>query len=315
MKTNLALALALTLSASLNAQTVQPVAKLETPSEPIFAMVCDGARDVVALTAQNNVYAWSLPSGTRRTLNANLAGHIDPGAIACNQKMFAVGSTHGTVVVLDSAGAEQHRINLKEEVTALTFTADGTALAVATANSPVQLWDLASGKALWKGSTEFGNSYGVSIAPDSNLIVAADGDTYIRAYDRKGKLLYAADGGLLEPFDVSLSADAKTFTVAGAEGIIELREAATGKLLKKSANSGNPIMLLAMAPQGRKVIGFELDAYRMYPAAIAYWDPDKGDLKNLPLDAKTLLGIGRNDKTLLLIRQQSPGKVIVESVD
>ena len=315
MKTNLALAVAFAVVSSVNAQTVKPVAKLDAPAGLIYAKVCDGGESVVALAGQNDVYAWSLPSGDRRTLKTGLDGHVDPGAITCNRKMFAVGSTHGTVVVLDARGAEQHRLELKEEVTFLVFSADGTMLAVTTANSPVQLWDVASGKALWKGSTDFGNSYGASIAPSGDLIVAADGDTHVRAYDRKGKFLYAADGGLLEPFDVSLSADAKTFTVAGAEGIIELHDAATGKLLKKSANSGNPIMLLAMAPQGRKVIGFELDAYRMDPAAIAYWDPDKGDLKNLPLDAKTLLGIGRNDKSLLLVRQESPGKVVVESVD
>lgn len=315
MKINFVMATFLLLCGSIYGQTVSPVAKLEAPGGLIFAMVCDGGESVVALAGQNDVYAWSLPSGDRRTLKTGLDGHVDPGAIACNRKMFAVGSTHGTVVVLDAGGAEQHRMELKEEVTFLTFSADGTMLAVTTANSPVQLWDVASGKALWKGSTDFGNSYGASIAPNGDLIVTADGDTHVRAYDRKGKFLYAADGGLLEPFDVSLSADAKTFTVAGAEGIIELHDAATGKLLKKSANSGNPIFLLAMAPQGRKVIGFVLDAYRMYPAAVAYWDPDSGGLKNLPLDAKTLLGIGRDDKSLLLVRQESPGRVVVERVD
>ena len=315
MKTNLALAVVFAVVGSANAQTVKPVAKLDAPGGLIYAMVCDGGDRVVALTGQNDVYAWALPSGTRRALKTGLDAHIDPGAIACNRKMLAVGSTHGTVVVLDAAGAEQHRLELKEEVSFLAFSADGTMLAVTTANSPVQLWDVASGKALWKGTTDFGNSYGASIATDGNLIVAADGDTHVRAYDRKGKFLYAADGGLLEPFDVSLSADAKTFAVAGAEGIIELHDAATGKLLQKSANCGNPIMLLAMAPQGRKVIGLALDAYRMDPATVAYWDPDGGELKNLPLEAKTLLGIGRNDKSLLLIRQESPGKVVVESVD
>jgi len=315
VKINFVMAAFLALCGSVYGQTVKPVAQLDAPAGLIFAMVCDGGESVVALAGQNDVYAWSLPSGTRRALKTGIDGHIDPGAVACNRKMFAVGSAHGTVVVLDAGGAERHRMELKEEVTFMAFSADGAMLAVTTANSPVQLWDVASGKALWKGTTDFGNSYGASIAPDGNLIVAADGDTHIRAYDRKGKFLYAADGGLLEPFNVSLAGDAKTFTVAGAEGIIELRDAATGKLLKKSANSGNPIFLLAMAPQGRKVIGFALDAYRMDPAAVAYWDPDGGELKNLPLDAKTLLGIGRNDKSLLLLRQESSGKVVVESVD
>ena len=315
MKITLAAAVLLIAGGGLCGQTVKPLAQLDAPGGLIFAMVCDGGESVVGLAGQNDLYAWSLTSGERRTLKAGLDGRVDPGAVACNRKMFAVGSSHGTVVLLDAAGVEQRRLELKEEVTGLTFSADGTTLAVTTANSPVQLCDVVSGKALWKGSTDFGNSYGARIGPDGNLIIAADGDTHVRAYDRKGKLLYAADAGWLEPFDVSLSADAKTFTVAGAEGIIELHAAATGKLLKKSANSGNPIFLLVMAPQGRKVIGFELDAFRMHAAAVAYWDPDGGELKNLPLDAKTLLGIGRNDKSMLLVRQASPGKISVESVE
>jgi hypothetical protein len=55
-------------------------------------------------------------------------------------------------------------------------------------------------------------------AHDGNLILVTDGDTHVRAYDRKGKLLYTAEAGLLEPFDLSLSADGKAFPVAGAEG-------------------------------------------------------------------------------------------------
>jgi hypothetical protein len=61
------------------------------------------------------------------------------------------------------------------------------------------------------------------------LIVAADGDTHVRGYDRKGKLLYTAEAGLLERFDLSLSADGKTFAVAGAEGAIALHDSATAR--------------------------------------------------------------------------------------
>ncbi len=297
------------------AQTVKPVSKMEAPGNLDYAMVCDGGGSVVGVAGEHEVYVWSLPSGTRRMVQAGLDGHIDPGAIACNRKVMAIGSTHGTVVVLDAAGREQRRLELNQEVTGLALSGDGAALAVTTANLPLQVLDVASGKQLWAGSTNFGNSYGVRFGQGDNLILAADGDTHVRAYDRKGNLLYAAEVGLLEPFDVSLSADGKVFAVAGAEGDIELHDSATGKLLKKSSNSGNPIFLLVMAPQGRRMIGFELDSFHMRPAAIAYWDPDAGDLKNLPLEPKTLLGIGRDEKSLLVVRQESPQQLRVESVE
>jgi WD40 repeat protein len=99
----------------------------------------------------------------------------------------------GTVVVFDAAGAEQRRIELKDEMAALAFSADGDLLAAATIRSPVQFWDVASGKLRWTGSTDFGNTSGIRIAPDGDLIVAADGDTHVRAYDRKGKLVYTVE--------------------------------------------------------------------------------------------------------------------------
>jgi hypothetical protein len=60
-------------------------------------------------------------------------------------------------------------------------------------------------------------------------MLVAHGDTHVRAHLRKGKLLYTAETGLLEPFDLSLSADGKTFPVAGAEGAIALHDSATGR--------------------------------------------------------------------------------------
>jgi len=314
VRTTFAFGVWLSLTSAVCGQVVQPFAKLEAPGALNFAVVCDGGERVVGVAGEHGVSVWSLPSGVRRTIDG-MKGHISPNGVACNRKGLALGSNSGTVVIFDAAGAERRRIELKGEVAALAFSADGDFLATATIYSPVQIWDLASGKLQWTGSTDFGNTAGIRITHGGNLIVVVDGDTHIRAYDRKGKLLYAAEAGLLEPFDLSLSADGKTFAVGGAEGTIELHDSATGKMLKKSARSGNPIFALAMAPQGMKVIGFELDDFRMDPAGIAYWNADGEELKNLTVDAKTLLGLGKGDKSLLLVRQEAPGKITVESVE
>jgi WD40 repeat protein len=295
-------------------QTVKPFAKLEAPSALSFAAVCEGGESVVGVAGQHNVWVWSLPSGTRRTING-ITGHIPQAGVACNRKALALGTTQGTVAIFDASGTERRRIELKDEIAAMAFSSDGQLLAAATINSPVQLWDLTSGKLLWTGLTNFGNSTGIRIAGDGNLIVTSDGDTHVRGYDRKGNLLYAAEAGLLEPLDLSISADGKTFGVAGVEGAIALHDSLDGKMLKKSGSSGNPIFLLAMAPVGTKAIGLELDDFRMDPVGIAYWNADGGELKNLAIDVKTVLGIGKGDKTLLLVRQEAPGKISVESVE
>ncbi len=314
MRTAFAFAVWLSLTSAVCGQVVQPFAKLEAPGALSFAVVCEGGERVVGVAGEHDVSVWSLPSGARRTIGG-MKGHISPNGVACNRLGMALGSNSGTVVIFDAGGVERRRIELKGEVAALAFSADGSFLAAATIYSPVQIWDLASSTLQWIGSTGFGNTAGIRSAHDGNLIVVADGDTHVRGYDRKGKLLYTAEAGLLEPFDLSLSADGKTFAVAGAEGAIALHDTATGKMLKKSASSGNPIFALAMAPQGMKVIAFELDDFRMDPAGIAYWNPEGGELKNLTVDVKTLLGFGMGDKSLLLVRQEAPGKISVESVE
>lgn len=304
------------LSCEGSAQTVKAVAKLDSPGSVSFATVCDGGESVAGIAGEHDVYVWNVATGARRAVNSGgLDGRVDPGAVACNREALAAGTTHGSVVVWDMTGVERHRMDLKEEVTGLAFSADAKELAVTTGNSPVQAWDVASGSRKWKGTTDFANSYGSRISPDGNLVLAADGDTHVRAYDGKGQLVYTSGIGLLEPFDVSLSADGKSFAAAGAEGTIELHETATGKLLKKSGSCGNPIFVLAMAPAGRVVIGLALDAYTLNPASIAYWNPDSGELRNLPLAAKTIVGIGRGRESLLLVRQETPDKLLIESVD
>jgi WD40 repeat protein len=297
---------------ALYGQSVKPLLKLEAPAELRFAVVCDGGGNIAGVAREHDVYVWSLPSGTRRAVSVT-GGQIR--LMACRGKVLAVGFRDGTVVVFDAAGSERRRIDMKHDLAAIALSADGELLAVATLYSPVQVWDVASGKLLWTGSTDFGNTTAIGIAPEGNLIVAADGDTHLRAYDRSGKLVYSTDSGLLEPFDLSLSADGKKFAVAGAEGTIELYDSATGKKLKKSGRGGNPIFAVAMAPEGRKVIALELDAQRMEPAEIGYWDTANEEMKKLAVEPKTVIGFGKNTAQLVLVQQETPGKISVNGVE
>jgi WD40 repeat protein len=300
---------------AVSAQTVQPLKRLDATGEIYFAVVCGGGEGVAGVDRTNDVHLWNLATGAQKSLKTGLDAQIDPGALACDQKAIAVGSVHGTVVLLDFDGKVRQRVELKEEVTGLAFSPDGNKLAVSTANSPVQVWDVTSGSREWIGTTKFANSYGARISPDGKSVFAADGDTYVRAYEAKGKLVYAAEGSLLEPFDVSVSADGKTLAVAGAEGTIELRDSATGKVLKKSGSCGNPIFLVAMSPKAPTVLALILDAYTLHPAGVGYWNANVGDLKQLAVDPKTVVGFGSDAKSLLLVRQESPQNLSIERVE
>jgi WD40 repeat protein len=305
----------ITLSAAVFAQVANPLAKLEAPAPLNFVVVCDGGGSLVGVTAKSEVYSWSLPSGTRQTINL-IGGPVSWGKVACNSNLLALGLNSGAVVVFDPAGAERRRIDIKGSVGAIAVSADGSLLAAATSLDPLRVWDVASGKHLWSGSNDFGNTQTIAISPDGNLIIAADTDTHIRAYNRQGKLAYSVDSGLLELFGLGFSLDGKEFTVGGAEGALALYDTATGRKLKTSENSGNTIWRIVMSPSGAKVMAEEEDdGYRMDTVAVGLWDTSGTQLKKLPVDPKTVIGFGRNAKQLLLVRQDSPGQIVVDSVE
>lgn len=298
-----------------SAQTVKPLVTLDTSGEGYFVVVCGGGESAVAVDQANDIHLWNLATREQMLFKAGLDAPVNPGALACNQKTIVVGSVHGTVILLDFDGKERRRLEMREEVIGLALSPDGDKLAVSTTISPVQLWDVASGSREWSGTTSFANTYGARFSPDGKSLFAADGDTYVRSYDIGGKLVYAAEGDLLEPFDVSVSADGKTLAVAGAEGRIELRDSATGKVLKKSTSCGNPIFLVTISPKALTVLALILDASTLHPSGIGYWNANDIELKQLTVDPKTVIGMGSDAKGLLLIRQESPAKLSVERVE
>jgi WD40 repeat protein len=301
-------------AAVLFGQSLRPVANLETPVPMKSTITCEDGAQVLGFTADDETYAWSLPSGKPRKVSGSV-GRIN--ATGCGgTKTLALGLKGNVVVVLDSeTGAERRRIDAKHPVDKVAVSDDGSLLAIVTTQAPVQVWDARGGKNLWNGSSNFGSTAGAAFSPSGDLLISADGDTNIRAYDRKGKLLYTVDGGLLEPFDVSFSADGKKFVVAGAEGSITVYDSASGKMLGKSKSKGNPIWGLIMAPDGRAVVALEVDDYQLNPVEIARWDVTGEGLIKLDVDAKTVIGAGKTKENLFLLTQEAPGKIAVRRLD
>ena len=294
-------------------QTLHLEAQLDSPVPIRNATTCERGARVVGIGEDGAIYAWNLPSGPARKIS--IPNGLVRKVACAGDNTLAVGLRGGTLLLLDAeSGNVRRRIETKDVVQTIALSPDGSLLAFATLLTPTQLWDTRTGQRLSVSGTSMGASYAVAFSPDGNVFVSADQDTRLRAYDRKGKLLYAVDGGLLEPFAVAFTADGKQFAVAGAEGAVFLYDTVSGKKLKSSVNSGRAIFALTMSPDSKSVAALELDIFSLAPASIGLWDMQSSALKTLAVDPKSVLGAGPGKSHLLLVRKDSAKTLTVSSV-
>ena len=179
---------------------------------------------------------------------------------------------------------------------------------------PVQLWDTHSGQKLATGVNNFASSNFAIFSPSGETFLSTDGDSYVRAYDRHGKLLYAADGGLLEGFGAAFTSDGNRFAAASADGTISLYDAASGKKLKTSATCGNPIFYLGISPDNRYLIALEMDDFSFKPIAIGIWDMNSENIRTLNVEVGKMIGAGADQSHFLFIKQEDPKTLGVYSL-
>jgi WD40 repeat protein len=211
-------------------------------------------------------------------------------------------------------GETKLRLDAKSAMWGLTLSPDAAFVAIATTGSPTQVFDTRTGQRIAVGSASFGASTSAAFSPNGDLLVSTDDDTNVRAYDRKGKLLYATESGLLEPFAAAFTGDGQKFVIATADGGMSLHESASGKKLMATQSTGNPIFAIQMYPDSRHVAAFELDSFTLKPSAVGVWDMQSDHSQKLDVDPETVIGCGADRTHLLLIRQIGPNILTVDSV-
>jgi WD40 repeat protein len=307
------IALLTSLAAAAVGQTIHPEATLETLVAIDSAITCEQGAQIVGVGHDGAIYAWTLPSPTPRKITV-ADGPVQ--AVTCaGGKTLAAWRKGGIVVLLDlNSGQERLRINPGGRLWGFALSPDGSLIAVASNIGPSQLWNTHTGQKISTGVMKIGSSNSAAFSPNGEMFVSADTDTSARAYDRDGKLLYTADAGLLELFAAAFTGDSKYFTVASADGTVRLFDAASGKNLKTSSSSGNPIHVLAMSPDSQRVMALELDDFTDRPVAIGLWDMHSDAIQPLAINAADVIGLGTNQSHLLLIKQEAPKTVTVYSL-
>lgn len=156
----------------------------------------------------------------------------------------------------------------EDKVFALDFSPDGSRLASAGFGGEVRVWNVESGTVLRTWTAEPW-PLTVAFSPDGRRVLAGEADGGVR--------LLSLDDGAASPvepiqrgvatLDVSPDGD----RMAGAFGVIGVRDARTGAVLDTLAGHAGLIFSVAFTPDGRRLVSGSMDA------TIRVWDVGSGE--------------------------------------
>lgn len=180
--------------------------------------------------------------------------------VSPNGRILAFGTKNGGIISLLEVNTGKLFKNLEgqghsDAVGAAALSFDSKILASATENSKVNLWDMASGRLIYKleGQTERVNA--VTFSPDGKILASGGRDKTVRLWDvTTGRPLKTLLGHSYPIDAIAISPDSKTLASGGfIDGTVKLWEIASGQPLNtfQMVGSNRDVRALAFFPDSK----------------------------------------------------------------
>lgn len=236
---------------------------------------------VAAACGDSKVRLWDVESGSLKStldLNGERPTIIQ---FSLGGEFLAAGGEGGTVRVWDASGALLHEYKVPAEVDSLALAPDLATIAIAPLERPIEVRSVVDGKLLASFPATFSGSAAVAYSPDGRWLASTDADTEIRIIDALSLTLHARlTDFLLEQFAIAFSSDSAHVITGGANGIVSLIDANSGKIAKAFPKRPAVIFGLCAAPDGRSITSVYVNADDLTaPVRVFIWDTSSGSLR------------------------------------
>ncbi|MYB02319.1 PQQ-binding-like beta-propeller repeat protein, partial [Candidatus Poribacteria bacterium] len=223
--------------APLEGVTEYQPASIGSPGACYVAFSPDGKK-LAGTYYKGLLYLWDMQTGKRIrtiTLNKQTDEHID--------------MMHGN-----------------SKFTSVTFSPDGSVLAIGCNDNTVRTWDAHTGATLLTLDKHSDTVFSVAFSPDGKILASGSADKTVRFWDAaSGELIRTLEEHRGSVNSVAFSPDGKTLASNGGDGTVMLWEVSTGKQLRTLTGHKGSVEV-AFSPDGKTLASGSWDG------TVLLWD-------------------------------------------